>query len=108
MSGLVDQFGNPIGKATRAQLSEAANVYEGVLNIELFDDAVEAKGTCAHCFGAIEGVLRFPPGYKLRGDPDRERDAAQQVAAKVKREHFCISRVQADKLPVSEFLKRFN
>ncbi len=109
MSALVDEFGRPIGRQQLEKIFDtAANVYEGILNIQIFDDAIEAKGTCAHCFGPIEGVLRFPEGYRVKGFPERERDAAKQLAKRVQRDHFCISRVQAGKLPMKDWLKRFD
>ncbi len=108
MSQLVDEHGKPIYKqALEKFLAPAENVYEGIMNITLYQDAIAGKGTCAHCLGPIEGVLRFPKGYKLFGDADRERDAIRQLSDKVKADHYCIARLDAKKLPVQDFLKRF-
>ena len=116
MNGLVDEFGRSLSKgpAVKAQLDKrltvADNQFEGVVRVNIYMDAIEGSGTCAHCAGPIEGVLRFPRGYRLSGVPDaaeRQADAKRQLYEKLKREHFCIARVDGPKLPVKDFLKRF-
>jgi hypothetical protein len=107
---ILDQDGRPIFSTDRGEidrrLSPAANQFEGICDIKLYNDAVEIKGKCAYCGGKIEGVLHFPAGYPIH-DPDARQDVKQQAMDQVKRQHYCIPRLDGPKLPAKDFLRRF-
>jgi hypothetical protein len=114
---LLDEHGNSLksgGKlasgAEKKHTNVGENVFEGVVQIKIYMDAIEGKGKCLHCSGIIEGALRFPKGYSLTRAADREerqQDAKRQLYDKLKRDHYCIPRIDGPKLPVLDFLKRF-
>lgn len=112
---LFDEHGNSLSKGPGVKagvdkrMDVEANVFEGVVQIKIYQDAIEAKGKCAHCNGMAEGVLKFPTGY-LSTSADREErqlDAKRQVYEKLKKLHYCIPRIDGPKLPVADFLRRF-
>lgn len=112
--GLLDQHGREIKNgpghsSIEKHLDASANVFEGIVQIKIYGDAIEGKGKCAHCDGPIEGVLKFPNGY-LSGSADREErqlDAKRQMYDKFKRDHYCISRIDGPKDFIGDVLKRF-
>lgn len=114
--GLLDQFGKSVtrGPGVKAgidkHLSVEADVFEGIVRIQIYEDAISGKGKCSHCNGPVEGVLRFPKGYSLVSSADRverQQDAKMQLYDKFKREHQCGSRLHKNKIDVDVFLKRF-
>ncbi len=109
---ILDEFGRRMIRTSATPLdkllSADQNIFEGLVNIQVFDDAVAAKATCAHCLGIMEGVLHFPGGYLAGPDrDDREVDVRRQVIARIKRDHHCIPRIDGPKLPVKDFNRRF-
>lgn len=113
--GLLDEFGNDLSKGPGVKqgldrrIDVNADVFEGIVQVKIFQDAIEGKGKCAHCNGLVEGALKFPDGY-LSTSADREerqQDAKKQLYAKFKRDHQCGSRLHKNKIDVDVFLKRF-
>lgn len=113
--GLLDQYGRPVkngpgNSSIEKHLEVGANVFEGIVQVLFYEDAIEGKGKCSHCNGPIEGVLRFPKGYSLTTTADREErqaDAKRQLYDKFKREHYCISRIDGPKDFIGDVMKRF-
>ncbi len=111
---LLDEFGRPLHKAPGVApgldklLLPERNVFEGVANMTLYDDAIEVKATCAHCMGPMEGVLRFDPNYlRARDREDRIADMKVQVCETLQREHYCIPRLEGPKRPAADWLRQF-
>lgn len=112
---LLDQHGNQVSKGPGVKadidkrLDVAANVFEGVVRVKIYQDAIEGKGKCSHCSGPVEGTLRFPAGY-LSTSADREErqiDAKRQLYDKMKSLHYCIPRIDGPKDFIGDVLKRF-
>ena len=113
---LLDEFGHNLIKGPAVKLGldkkldAAANVFEGIVTVKIYLDAIEGKGSCSHCGGPIEGVLRFPKGYTLMNCEDaheRQADAKRQLYDKLKRLHFCRPRIEGPKRDREEWLKQF-
>ena len=113
---LLDEFGNNLlkGPAVKLGLDRkldiAANVFEGIVTVKVYLDAIEGKGSCSHCGGPVEGVLRFAKGYTLINCPDsaeRIADAKRQLYDKLKKLHFCRPRIEGPKQDREEFLRQF-
>lgn len=115
MSLLVDEFGRSLAKGPGVKLgldrmlTAQDKRFQGVVNMLLYHDAIEAKGICAFCVGRIEGVLKFPNNYwrGQRDEQDRIADIKQQIIDRIQRDHQCGSRLHADKIDRDEFLARF-
>lgn len=109
---LLDRNGQPITRTPVTSLNHLLlperNIFEGIVNATLYDDAIEAAGECAHCGGKIEGTLRFDKDYlKAKDVEERVRDIKMQLWDKIQEQHYCIPRLDGPKLPVKDFLRRF-
>ena len=113
---LLDELGRSLikGPGVKAnidrKLDEGGVVFEGVVQVKFFTDAIEGVGKCAHCGSQVEGVLRFAKGYSITETEDRverQNDAKRQLYDKIKRDHQCGARIHKDKIDVDVFLRRF-
>ena len=111
MPVLVDWKGKPITRVDRSplgkQFTQSQNIFEGVVNVKVYDDAISAKGRCAFCHGPVEGVLRFPKDYKLT-DNDMIEDARDQILSRIQKIHYCIPRLDGPKIVAKDWLEKFH
>lgn len=111
---LLNQYGDVVKNGPGHEkldrfLDAERKVFQGVVKMALYDDAITAKATCAFCFGAMEGVLRFDPEYltQCRDREDRLRDMRNQVVDRIQRDHFCGARINDGKDLIDDVMKRF-
>lgn len=108
--GLLDAQGRVVGSGRGGRLHPLLRVnekvFEGVLEVKRFDDAIEGVGRCFWCSGDVGAVIRFT-AKEVKEHNITEVEIRKKLYDLIQERHQCGARLHDGKDDVRDFLKRF-
>ena len=108
--GLLDAQGRHVGTNRGGRihplLRTNEKVFEGVLNVKRFDDAIEGVGECFWCRGKVGAVVRFDPKHIAEHNVT-DVEIRKKLYDLIQERHQCGARLHDGKDDIQDFLRRF-
>ena len=110
MMGLELPNGQPVTRDSKPKMFLGENEahrasFEGIIDVRVYRDAIEATGKCEHCGSKVVQVLRFPT--HMQGRPEYAQAAREALPIIIRANHFCPT-TQAGKTVLDDWLRQID